>query len=120
MGRRRNLADAQRSSAECAEHGKGTAQALDTDRRAGHGTLGCVSWWLGVPLYGIVPRCGTTRRVVAVAPEAQMAPDAGEDNQGGESFDLSALADDELVEQMHNDLYDGMAAEITEGTNLLL
>jgi methylmalonyl-CoA mutase cobalamin-binding domain/chain len=37
-----------------------------------------------------------------------------------EELDLSALPDDELVEQMHNDLYDGMAAEITEGTNLLL
>src|SRR5512132_803104 len=40
-----------------------------------------------------------------------------DDNQ---DFDLSGLADDELTEQMHNDLYDGMAAEITEGTNILL
>src|SRR5215216_202261 len=48
-----------------------------------------------------------------------MAPDA-QDNQGGESFDLSALPDDELVEQMHNDLYDGMAPEIIEGTDILL
>jgi len=37
-----------------------------------------------------------------------------------QALDLSSLADDELVEQMHNDLYDGMAPEITEGTNLLL
>jgi methylmalonyl-CoA mutase cobalamin-binding domain/chain len=37
-----------------------------------------------------------------------------------QELDLSALPDDELVEQMHNDLYDGMADEITEGTNLLL
>ena len=37
-----------------------------------------------------------------------------------EEIDLSALSDDELVEQMHNDLYDGMADEIAEGTNLLL
>jgi methylmalonyl-CoA mutase cobalamin-binding domain/chain len=37
-----------------------------------------------------------------------------------ETFDLASLNDDELVEQMHNDLYDGMAAEITEGTNILL
>ena len=49
-----------------------------------------------------------------------MAPDASPDKQGAEAFDLAALADDELVEQMHNDLYDGMAPEITEGTNLLL
>jgi methylmalonyl-CoA mutase cobalamin-binding domain/chain len=35
-------------------------------------------------------------------------------------IDLNALSDDELTEQMHNDLYDGMAAEIVEGTNILL
>ena len=46
-----------------------------------------------------------------------MTPDEGQDNQ---AFDLKALADDELVEQMHNDLYDGMAPEIVEGTNILL
>jgi 5-methyltetrahydrofolate--homocysteine methyltransferase len=33
---------------------------------------------------------------------------------------LSELADDELVEQMHDDLYDGMKEEIIEGTNILL
>src|SRR5438309_6561232 len=36
-----------------------------------------------------------------------------------EEIDLSALSDDELVEQMHNDLYDGMKDEIVEGTNIL-
>ena len=35
-------------------------------------------------------------------------------------IDLAALSDDELVEQMHNDLYDGMKNEIVEGTNILL
>jgi methylmalonyl-CoA mutase cobalamin-binding domain/chain len=35
-------------------------------------------------------------------------------------IDLAALSDDELVEQMHNDLYDGMANEVVEGTNILL
>ncbi len=39
---------------------------------------------------------------------------------GYEEIDLSALSDDELVEQMQNDLYDGMKDEIVEGTNLLL
>ncbi len=39
---------------------------------------------------------------------------------GYQDIDLSGLADEELVEQMHNDLYDGMAAEITQGTNILL
>ena len=39
---------------------------------------------------------------------------------GYTDIDLGGLADGELVEQMHNDLYDGMAAEITQGTNILL
>jgi len=37
-----------------------------------------------------------------------------------EELDLSSLSDDELVPQMHDDLYDGMADEIAEGTNILL
>jgi len=40
-----------------------------------------------------------------------------------EEFDdiiLSELKDDELVEQMHEDLYDGLAEEIAEGTQILL
>jgi methylmalonyl-CoA mutase cobalamin-binding domain/chain len=37
-----------------------------------------------------------------------------------EEIDLSALPDDELVKQMHDDLYDGLAPEIEEGTNILL
>ena len=35
-------------------------------------------------------------------------------------IDLSALSDEELVKQMHDDLYDGLAPEIFEGTNILL
>jgi methylmalonyl-CoA mutase cobalamin-binding domain/chain len=37
-----------------------------------------------------------------------------------DDIDLRALSDDDLVAQMHDDLYDGLAAEITEGTNILL
>ena len=37
-----------------------------------------------------------------------------------EEIDLSALTDDELVAQMHDDLYDGLAEEIDEGTRILL
>jgi methylmalonyl-CoA mutase cobalamin-binding domain/chain len=37
-----------------------------------------------------------------------------------EEIDLSTLPDDELVKQMHDDLYDGLAPEIEEGTNILL
>jgi len=44
-----------------------------------------------------------------------------DDNQmDDEDIDLSALPDDELVEQMHDDLYDGLREEIVEGTNILL
>ncbi|MFQ5547176.1 MAG: corrinoid protein [Woeseia sp.] len=37
-----------------------------------------------------------------------------------EEFILGELTDDELVEQMHDDLYDGMKDEIEEGTTILL
>ena len=37
-----------------------------------------------------------------------------------EDIVLSELPDDELVEQMHDDLYDGLKEEIVEGTNILL
>ena len=35
-------------------------------------------------------------------------------------IDLTALPDPELVEQMHDDLYDGLKDEIVEGTQILL
>ena len=38
----------------------------------------------------------------------------------GEELDLNSLPDDELVKQMHDDLYDGLREEIEEGTNILL
>ena len=37
-----------------------------------------------------------------------------------DDLDLSTLPDDELVEQMHDDLYDGLRDEIVEGTKILL
>ena len=37
-----------------------------------------------------------------------------------DDLDLSTLTDAELVAQMHDDLYDGLADEIVEGTNILL
>ncbi len=37
-----------------------------------------------------------------------------------DEIDLSSLNDEDLVKQMHDDLYDGLADEIVEGTNLLL
>jgi methylmalonyl-CoA mutase cobalamin-binding domain/chain len=41
-------------------------------------------------------------------------------DQNDEDIILAELSDDELVEQMHDDLYDGLAEEIAEGTNILL
>ncbi len=37
-----------------------------------------------------------------------------------EDVDLASMSDDDLVQQMHDDLYDGLAPEIAEGTNILL
>ena len=37
-----------------------------------------------------------------------------------DELDLNTLADDELVEQMHDDLYDGLRDEIVQGTKILL
>ncbi|MEZ5165806.1 MAG: corrinoid protein [Acidimicrobiales bacterium] len=40
--------------------------------------------------------------------------------EGDDDLDLDALDDEELVAQMHDDLYDGLADEIAEGTTILL
>src|SRR5579864_1773781 len=37
-----------------------------------------------------------------------------------DELDLKTLADDELVKQMHDDLYDGLKEEIEEGVRILL
>ena len=42
------------------------------------------------------------------------------ENYDDDELILSELPDDELVEQMHDDLYDGLADEIAEGTQILL
>jgi methylmalonyl-CoA mutase cobalamin-binding domain/chain len=43
-----------------------------------------------------------------------------QDDYDDEDIDLSALPDDELVEQMQDDLYDGLKEEVIEGTEILL
>jgi 5-methyltetrahydrofolate--homocysteine methyltransferase len=43
-----------------------------------------------------------------------------QDNDRNDDIVLSELADDELIEQMFDDLYDGLAEEIAEGTQILL
>lgn len=42
------------------------------------------------------------------------------DTEPMDDIDLSALSDEELTEQMHDDLYDGLKEEIEEGTRILL
>ena len=37
-----------------------------------------------------------------------------------DELDLNSLSDPDLVAQMHDDLYDGLADEIVEGTEILL
>ena len=37
-----------------------------------------------------------------------------------DDIDLASLSDEELVQQMHEDLYDGLAEEIEEGVHILL
>ncbi len=46
--------------------------------------------------------------------------DQAHDDNVDDDLDLSTLPNDELVEQMHDDLYDGLREEIVEGTNILL
>ncbi len=43
-----------------------------------------------------------------------------DDEEYEDDLDLNSLADDELVEQMHDDLYNGLKEEIAEGTQILL
>jgi methanogenic corrinoid protein MtbC1 len=41
-------------------------------------------------------------------------------SDAGDDLDLSSLSDEDLVTQMHEDLYDGLGPEIVEGTTILL
>jgi methylmalonyl-CoA mutase cobalamin-binding domain/chain len=51
----------------------------------------------------------------AVAGAFVVEPEMADDD-----IDLAALSDDELVPQMHDDLYDGLKEEIEESVNILL
>ncbi len=46
--------------------------------------------------------------------------DRVDDHDDEEDIVLSELSDEDLVAQMHDDLYDGLKEEIEEGTNILL
>lgn len=43
-----------------------------------------------------------------------------DENEQDEDIDLASLDDEELVKQMHDDLYDGLKEEIEEAVNILL
>ena len=43
-----------------------------------------------------------------------------DDDNYEDDLDLNTLPDDELVEQMHDDLYNGLKEEVAEGTQILL
>jgi len=43
-----------------------------------------------------------------------------DDDDYEDDLDLNTLPDDELVEQMHDDLYNGLKEEVAEGTQILL
>jgi methylmalonyl-CoA mutase cobalamin-binding domain/chain len=43
-----------------------------------------------------------------------------DDDDYEDDLDLSTLPDDELVEQMHDDLYNGLKEEVAEGTQIFL
>ena len=49
-----------------------------------------------------------------------MTEEFSNENYDDEEIILSDLPDDELIEQMHDDLYDGLAEEVAEGTQILL
>ncbi len=46
--------------------------------------------------------------------------DYDDDYDDEDDLDLTTLPDDELVEQMHDDLYNGLKEEVAEGTQILL
>ncbi len=52
--------------------------------------------------------------------DAGITGDAGHDDPADDDIDLATLSDEDLVLQMHDDLYDGLKDEIAEGTTILL
>jgi methylmalonyl-CoA mutase cobalamin-binding domain/chain len=52
--------------------------------------------------------------------EPDEVTEAGVSEDDEEEIVLADLPDDELVKQMHDDMYDGLAEEIAEGTQILL
>src|SRR5690606_8152953 len=60
------------------------------------------------------------RRSLHFAAPDRMRREMSQQNENADDLVLADLPDDELVQQMWDDLYDGLADEIVEGTNILL
>ncbi len=60
------------------------------------------------------------RRIMAARPPLLRRFCCGGFPMAEDDIDLASLPDDELVQQMHDDLYDGLLEEIQQGVNILL
>ncbi|MNU66107.1 Methionine synthase [compost metagenome] len=58
--------------------------------------------------------------IVTIWAIRNIAPNQGREFMSDDDIILSELSDEELVQQMHDDLYDGLREEIEEATNILL
>ena len=94
----RDLGHADRAVRQRAEHGEGSLDGLDSGHAASAGLDFAAAFHHTAPFRIVEPG----QRQVRAGQERNRVPDDYED------IDLNALSDDELVEQMHNDLYDGM------------
>ncbi|MDG1988713.1 MAG: B12-binding domain-containing protein, partial [Acidimicrobiales bacterium] len=54
------------------------------------------------------------------SPDSQRSASMAEEQNIEEEIILADLSDEDLTAQMHDDLYDGLGDEISEGTNILL
>ena len=75
-----------------------------------------------IPYYRHAPYDGSTMRSRAGSWDSGRTgrPRGVVSDGPSDEIDLAVLADDDLVKQMHDDLYDGLADEIVEGTTILL
>jgi methylmalonyl-CoA mutase cobalamin-binding domain/chain len=64
--------------------------------------------------------CGIESGVAAEPAFTRPASSWSHETMSDDEIILSELSDEELVQQMHDDLYDGLKEEIEEGTNILL
>ena len=77
----------------------------------------CRSRVEGIQLYRTADSCSYYWPQTQRSPELMAEQDNYDDD---EDIILADLNDDELVEQMHDDLYNGLKEEVMEGTNILL